>query len=277
MKDDHRYDALRNTTTDSRSSTEVDDLEEAGTDVRPKRWRQKTFWGKLKKWRWIIDTGLLIIIVGLLVERKWKHAKKSPSHAFDVLGDLSGFAPKFSEQIVSFTPSTKFAPEEPLDWWSNETQQAWLDIVPEGLGYVHIPAPELYNNLPTPIHDYPNLTVYTTSVTHQLHCLYTIIEAYNTLQVSYPIDPSGKPPIHMSWHINHCFEYMRQAIMCAGDVALEGAATTFPKGKNGEDLGGSDGWDAKHVCKNYGEVYKYLEERTVYHGKWIASDDVDEQ
>jgi hypothetical protein len=79
-------------------------------------------------------------------------------------------------------------------------------------------------------------------------------------------------PIKMPWHINHCFEYIRQSIMCAGDVALEGAATTFPPGESGEDRGGSDGWDAKHVCKNYDQVYRYLEERTMNHFKWIESE-----
>jgi hypothetical protein len=76
----------------------------------------------------------------------------------------------------------------------------------------------------------------------------------------------------MPWHINHCFEYMRQAIMCAGDVALEGAATTFPAGEGGEDRGGSDGWDARHVCRDYGQVKEYLESRTMNHWKWISSE-----
>jgi hypothetical protein len=76
----------------------------------------------------------------------------------------------------------------------------------------------------------------------------------------------------MPWHINHCFEYIRQAIMCAGDVALEGAATTFPLGEGGEDRGGSDGWDARHVCRNYDEVKTYLEDRTMNHWKWISSE-----
>jgi hypothetical protein len=188
---------------------------------------------------------------------------------------------------VTFKPDPVFAPENASDFWSPDTQQAWLDIVPgtppsdlpsstlvtnfstEGLGYVHIKEPSLHNNLPHPIHDYPNISVFTTSMTHQLHCIYTILDAYNTLKISG--DPSL---IKMPWHINHCFEYIRQAIMCAGDVALEGAATTFPHDPvTGEDLGGSDGWDAKHVCKNYGQVYNYLEKETINHFKWIASDE----
>jgi hypothetical protein len=43
------------------------------------------------------------------------------------------------------------------------------------------------------------------------------------------------------WHMIHCFDYMRQAIMCSADMALEGLETTFP-----DHNGGSDGWDSKH-------------------------------
>jgi hypothetical protein len=120
---------------------------------------------------------------------------------------------------------------------------------------VQVKEPAPYSVLPNPIHDYTKQTIFTTSMTHQLHCLYTILEAYNTLQVSVDLGIQNK--IRMPWHITHCLEYIRQAIMCAGDGALEGAATTPPGDPiTGRDLGGSDGWDAKHVCKDYRQVYE---------------------
>jgi hypothetical protein len=237
----------------------------------------------------MVDTTLLLIIIGLLAEKKWHHHTKKQqenhhkSHQYELAGDITGFAPTFSQQIVTFKPDPVFAPEDASQFWSNETQQAWLDIVPgtftlpyhsywqtltlttEGLGYVKVKNPTQYSNLPHPIHDYRNATVFTTSITHQLHCLYTILDAYNSMKVT----PAKE--INMPWHINHCFEYIRQAIMCAGDVALEGAATSFPLDEQGEDRGGSDGWDAKHVCKDYGQVYEYLERETVRYVKWIES------
>ncbi|KAH3954545.1 hypothetical protein HBH98_071770 [Parastagonospora nodorum] len=269
MKDDLRYNALRNADARSESSnTEVEDWDTEEGDVKLSR--RRTLWKKVKAWKWLLDTGLLLIIVVLLVEERWRHSSKSP--AFQLAGDITGFAPEFSQQIVTFKPDPVFAPENASEFWSRETQHAWLDIVPEGLGYVNVSNPSQYNNLPHPVHDYPNHTVFTTSVTHQLHCLYTIVEAYNILKIQ---TESTSPPAHtikMPWHINHCFEYMRQAVMCAGDVALEGAATTFPAGEGGEDRGGSDGWDSRHVCKNYGEVKEYLESRTMNHWKWISSE-----
>ncbi|CAI6340175.1 unnamed protein product [Periconia digitata] len=294
--------ALPRESIDSRSSTEVEDIEnEAGREMRwakegrTKQQKQRGIkgWGrKIGKWRWVIDTGLLLVVLGLLLdrrsggERSWAGGRMG---AEAIGGDITGFAPRFSQQIVSFAPNDTFSPEEPLDWWSNKTQQAWLDIVPEGLGYVLVQDPATHANLPSPIHDYPNQAVYTTSLTHQMHCLYTVMEAYNTLQLSLSttMPPStasshssfttddAELKVKMPWHVTHCFEYLRQSIMCAGDVALEGAATTFPKGKGGVDLGGSDGWDAKHVCRNYDEVKGYLEDKAVWRKKWIKSEDTE--
>lgn len=96
-------------------------------------------------------------------------------------------------------------------------------------------------------------------MTHQLHCLYNILEVYSGLTS----DPSLLPE-QMHGHLVHCFDYLRQSIMCAGDVALEGQHTTFPEG-----VTGSDGWDAKHVCKDYSEVYTYLEENRANNQVWI--------
>jgi hypothetical protein len=285
MKDDHRYNALRNIDNQSDASTEVGDWDTEGET----RLRRRTIWKRVRGWHWVLDTGLLLVIIGLLVEKRWRHYDHRKSYAHELAGDITGFAPTFSQQIVSFKPDAVFAPDDASEFWSNETQHAWLSIVPgtlspsrtsvmsltyfpEGLGYVNVEHPDNYNNLPHPIHDYPNHTIYTTSMTHQLHCLYTILEAYNTQKLMLASPLSNINPIKMPWHLNHCFEYMRQAIMCAGDVALEGASTTFPPFDNGEDRGGSDGWDAKHVCKDYGQVYDYLEKSTINHWKWISSE-----
>jgi hypothetical protein len=135
--------------------------------------------------------------------------------------------------------------------------------VPKGLGYVQVKDPEKHDNLPTPLQGEfipPNMTVFTTSMTHQLHCLYNIIDLYYTLTANPPMATPSETP----WHTRHCFDYLRQAIMCTGDVALEGTQTTFPVG-----FEGSDGWDAKHVCKNYKQVHDYLEEKRADDKVWI--------
>lgn len=112
----------------------------------------------------------------------------------------------------------------------------------------------------SPIHDYNNMTVYTTSMPHQLHCLYNILEVYSAITSG-----NRDVPTQNTFHLRHCFEYLRLSIMCCGDVALEGAQTTFPRGFNG-----SDGWDAKHVCKDYGQVYDYMDRNRATDRTWIG-------
>lgn len=68
-----------------------------------------------------------------------------------------------------------------------------------------------------------------------------------------------------AWHMPHCFEYLRQSILCCGDTALEGKQTTFPD----KNLPGSDGWDAKHICRDYGQIREYLEENRIDDKTWI--------
>jgi hypothetical protein len=65
-------------------------------------------------------------------------------------------------------------------------------------------------------------------------------------------------------HLSHCFDYLRQAIMCHGDTALEGLQTTF-----GPDVGGSDGWNVKHVCKPWNRIYNWLETHRIDDREWI--------
>lgn len=125
-KRDQRYDALRNADDHSDSSTEVDDWDTEDA-VRSRRQR-KTIWKRVKDCRWMIDTALLLVIVGLLGERRWRSHVKS--HQYELAGDITGFAPTFSQQIISFKPSSLFAPEDATEFWSNETQHAWLSIVP---------------------------------------------------------------------------------------------------------------------------------------------------
>ena len=40
-------------------------------------------------------------------------------------------------------------------------------------------------------------------------------------------------------HSAHCFDYLRQSIMCAGDTSLEGETEVGP------------GWGSDHVCTDY--------------------------
>ncbi|KAI1777962.1 hypothetical protein F4818DRAFT_408567 [Hypoxylon cercidicola] len=211
----------------------------------------------LKEYWWLVDTFLLFVIIVLLMGNGWgSHGK---DHFFEGAGDLTGFAPEFSQKITKFAPDPSFVPENTSEFFSDETRQKWLDLVPKGLGYLQIKNPQDYDNLPAKLDSFPEQFVVTSSMTHQLHCLYAIAEAYSALTSDVSRVPRETP-----WHLNHCFDYLRQGIMCCGDVALEGEQTSFPEG-----FDGSDGWDAKHVCKNYDEMYDYLEKNRADDKEWI--------
>ena len=51
-------------------------------------------------------------------------------------------------------------------------------------------------------------------------------------------------------HMDHCIDYVRQMLMCGGDMALAG-----------EDLpNGSSQLDVPHVCKSWDRMYDWLYE-----------------
>lgn len=54
-------------------------------------------------------------------------------------------------------------------------------------------------------------------------------------------------------HMGHCFDYLRQAIMCAGDTTLE-SAMELP---NGELFPMVDGWGITHQCRSWDDAIEW--------------------
>ncbi|KAH8650040.1 hypothetical protein BX600DRAFT_554465 [Xylariales sp. PMI_506] len=264
----HEYDSLH-ADDDDRDSSDLDIEETAALHDKdylpePLRSRKQRVLDAARRHRYILDIILAVIIVGLLIDRQWARpasasCPQTEGPQYQGTGDITGFAPKISQKIVTFQPDSGYLPANSSEFFTKETKQKWLDLVPKGLGYLQIEDPEKYHDLPQAVKGYKGYVV-TTSMTHQLHCLYAIAElfsAYNAgMTEKIPEDP---------WHLGHCFDYIRQGIMCSGDIALEGQQTTFPAG-----VIGTDGWDAKHVCKNYDEVLDYLEQKRANDKVWIA-------
>ena len=53
-------------------------------------------------------------------------------------------------------------------------------------------------------------------------------------------------------HSTHCFDYIRQSIMCAADTSLEGKTEAGP------------GWGSKHECKDYDAVLAWANSHDTY-------------
>ncbi|PSS05154.1 hypothetical protein BD289DRAFT_449027 [Coniella lustricola] len=200
-----------------------------------------------------IVLGALCVILFIMVIDLRSHRQK-----YETAGDISGFIPSVAQEIRTFEPDFSFVPMNTSDFFGETVRRKWFDIVPVGLGYLTVPQPTRFKNLPHPVHGFGS-TVFSTAVTHQLSCLYNILEVYSAMDTGKIVDAS------LADTMPHCFDYLRQSIMCCGDTALEGQHTIlFP-----EDLIGSDGWDAKHVCRDYSAIKNFLEEHRADDRIWI--------
>ncbi|KAI0128036.1 hypothetical protein BJ170DRAFT_400036 [Xylariales sp. AK1849] len=258
----HRYENMPLDDRDDRSSTEVESLmdgEKQWQDVDLQRPVRKSRTGRvcavLNSYRWLIDTTLLLVILGFVVRSQ---LREKPLNPYDFGGDMTGFGPSFSQQIVKFEPEQEYAPYNVSEFFRDDVLDKWNKLMPLGMGFQWVKDPSKYHDLPNPIEWIDGMTVFTTSMTHQLHCLWAIVQTYSGLKSGHEL------PDDHHWHMIHCFSYMRQAILCSADTAIEGHATTFP-----DDNSGSDGWDAKHVCKDISQVRQYLESVRAYDDQQI--------
>jgi hypothetical protein len=90
-KNEREYNQLHNHHLDSDTSTEVDVWYTDG-DLKPFLRRRRSIWSKLERYRWLLDTVLLLIIVGLLFEKRWNYDDHKTSR-YEIGGDMTGFAP----------------------------------------------------------------------------------------------------------------------------------------------------------------------------------------
>jgi hypothetical protein len=54
-------------------------------------------------------------------------------------------------------------------------------------------------------------------------------------------------------HANHCFEYLRNQLLCMGDMTLEGSQSVLD----------ATGKAQAHMCRNMDEAKAWIEERRV--------------
>ncbi|KAJ8063043.1 hypothetical protein OCU04_008287 [Sclerotinia nivalis] len=122
---------------------------------------------------------------------------------------------------------------------AEEAQKAWTNLIPMGKGFVVITNDTVLPDMPQLNQSLPEQHAMV-SVFHQLHCLFIAREAYFN-----PGEVNLK-------HLYHCWDYLRQGIMCSSDTSLE----WMPAPPN--DMG-STGWGYEHVCRDYGEVFDWAE------------------
>ena len=92
--------------------------------------------------------------------------------------------------------------------------------------------------------------MYDVSVFHQLHCLNHIRHYLKTtMQIAKtPVVDEGMKAFldHPDEHIAHCFDYLRQGLMCNADLTFE-----WPREEKDGARFAVDGWGVTHTCKDW--------------------------
>ncbi len=156
--------ALHDDSDDALSGTEVDEslMEDEKSWHPTRRSRRRTCLQLFKSYRWMIDTFLLLVIIGLLLllRQEWASHDRSdyPRSSYQLGGDFTGAGPhcEFSSfllrhkrvpagaeshlmlmrlhlvdtKIVKFESDKSFVPMEPADFFSNETLATWNSMMP---------------------------------------------------------------------------------------------------------------------------------------------------
>ncbi|PIA96215.1 hypothetical protein CB0940_10366 [Cercospora beticola] len=189
---------------------------------------------------------------------------------FAVGEDINGITPQFRRKYQQYWNSSVFGPPVTRkDLSPTQVQQLlqdWGTLIPNGNGFIPVKSPKSYT-LPPPLRYDEGLPQdepfsYSMSVFHQLHCLEIILRAWlgdaikNGHREQHPASHTQEA------HVFHCFDYLRQAVMCFGDTALEGSDPY--QVALGLDLwsSGTYGISTTHICKDFQQIYEYAVSHT---------------
>ncbi|GKT92641.1 hypothetical protein CT0861_06184 [Colletotrichum tofieldiae] len=122
-----------------------------------------------------------------------------------------------------------------------ENLQAWGNLMPPGRGFVVVRNQTALPDMPSLHQDLPEQHALV-SVYHQLHCLWSTKESYFRLRDGLAEDTD-------ELHLSHCWDYLRQTIMCAADTTLEWMPNPT------QEI--SKGWGYRHECRSWDEIYDW--------------------
>ncbi|MCJ1310856.1 hypothetical protein MMC25_004524 [Agyrium rufum] len=207
---------------------------------------------EIVKYQWVYCFGYLKIMcyvlsfvfagfIGYLIGLEAGKAKHIPPVLADTVPRVSiGWSRK------TFVYDEKFSTAPPA---SGTAEPEWDSLIPNGLGYVRYPASAA------------NLSV--VSAFHQLHCLYTLRRAYYSTSEPGLIEDFDFGH-DRNVHVKHCFEYIRQSLICSADSSIEPASP---------GIDGFLGWDFGRQCRNYEELKDWAEQSRAFDGHgFLAAD-----
>ncbi|KAK8067395.1 hypothetical protein PG997_014142 [Apiospora hydei] len=173
--------------------------------------------------RFKIITGLLLVCSGLLnlsllafIAHQWSHRGPSNPIFPQSIYSPAQEALRYKSQLFS----SGFGAEKTI-YMGNSTaaDEAWYKLYPRTV--VRIPrssADQLVNKTIPIAGDEDHFPVLI-SVFHEMHCLDSIRHLYYGHTEGFAEDPIINKAILAPGHIDHCFDSLRQTLMCGADIS----------------------------------------------------------
>ncbi|CAK7224651.1 hypothetical protein SBRCBS47491_005622 [Sporothrix bragantina] len=184
-----------------------------------------------------------------------------------LVSPTTGHGASISLKKVVFQPDPSYDVDP---FGPDELDSPWTKIPPPGKGHIKVTNPSAYGlSGGYPLkddHEVPGTEEYTIALYHQLHCLAAIKSKMSRLQDWYNGD-NDKEYLRFALgedqvadkHIYHCFDYLRQALLCHGDTTLEKARVVVDQQGNPHTVRGVDGWGVTHECRDVDSIYAFAD------------------
>ncbi|KAG9204307.1 hypothetical protein G6514_001381 [Epicoccum nigrum] len=222
-----------------------------------------TFWSRMcditRKFQWPSLYLLLLVVLAAQIQILHRQPASMP-----IGSETNGLVPNFGTSQKKFIKDDRYNSDHNTSSSIASAKEEWHKLAPKGGGFIQV-LDYTSHALPPPMHfdKYPALrgkNTYVLAVFHQMHCLYHMQAYMDTLAMQIR---AGNMTLdeHKLIHNDHCFNYLRNAIMCAADTTLEGQIV---RPDHDPSVAGTDGTGAMHVCKNWDEVVRWAEGNRLY-------------
>ncbi|KAF7312836.1 hypothetical protein MKEN_00967500 [Mycena kentingensis (nom. inval.)] len=124
------------------------------------------------------------------------------------------------------------------DFYALNASLHWASLIPCGHGWVRLGEAR---------------EPFAVSMYHQIHCL-------NGIRSALLSPPSERTP-HGDGHMNHCFNYLRQLLVCRADTTLE---PTQIIRKDGKVFAAASGEGVVHKCRDWTQIRRFVEDNMLH-------------